>query len=88
MLIEITTILLSALAQIAGEYSVTMPLAGIAGSLHNLGVIAQDQGEYAEARRLYQQSLEIFERLRSPYAETTRRNLARLEDETGDRSET
>ena len=34
-----------------------------ARALHQLGMIAQAQGEYAEARRLYQQSLEIKERL-------------------------
>ena len=31
--------------------------------LHSLGMIAQEQGDYAEARRLYGQSLELFERL-------------------------
>lgn len=44
-------------------------------------MVAQGQGDYDEARRLYQQSLEIFERLKSPHAETARRNLEQLEDE-------
>ncbi len=35
----------------------------IAAALHQLGVIAQDQGEVAEARRLYGESLAISERL-------------------------
>jgi len=34
-----------------------------AAALHQLGIIAQAQGEYAEARRLYSESLTIFERL-------------------------
>ena len=34
-----------------------------AGILHSLGILEQHQGEYEEARRLYQQSLEIKERL-------------------------
>lgn len=36
---------------------------GIASSLHQLGIIAQEQGDYATARRLYQRSLEIKEKL-------------------------
>ncbi len=32
-------------------------------TLHNLGVIAQEQGDYAEARRLYEQNLEVFKQL-------------------------
>src|SRR5207244_1207906 len=38
-------------------------LSGKAASLHQLGIIAQDQGDYPEARRLYEQSLATFERL-------------------------
>ncbi|MCJ7668080.1 MAG: tetratricopeptide repeat protein, partial [Anaerolineae bacterium] len=33
--------------------------AGIAKSLHQLGIIAQDQGEHQQAKELYNQSLEI-----------------------------
>lgn len=51
-----------------------------AGVIHHLGMIAQAQGKYGAARQLYQQSLEIFERLGSPDAETARRNLANLEE--------
>src|SRR5947209_10811754 len=37
---------------------------GVRGAaLHQLGMIAQDQGEYEEARRLYSESLAIKERL-------------------------
>ena len=36
---------------------------GIAGSLNDLGVIAQKRGEYEEAERYYRQSLNIFEEL-------------------------
>src|SRR5436305_3249937 len=31
--------------------------------LHRLGILAQDQGDYGEARRLYGQSLTMYERL-------------------------
>jgi hypothetical protein len=35
-----------------------------------------------EAARLFREALSIFERLRSPYAEIARRNLARVEDKS------
>jgi tetratricopeptide (TPR) repeat protein len=38
-------------------------LAGKAATLHALGVLAQNRGDYEEAERLYRESLEIFERL-------------------------
>jgi tetratricopeptide (TPR) repeat protein len=36
---------------------------GIASTLHELGSLAQSQGEIEEARRLYNESLEIAKRL-------------------------
>jgi tetratricopeptide (TPR) repeat protein len=36
---------------------------GIASSLHNLGVLAQDQGDYTAARTYYEQSLKIKQEL-------------------------
>ncbi|MCD4779258.1 MAG: tetratricopeptide repeat protein, partial [Candidatus Omnitrophica bacterium] len=38
---------------------------GIAGTLHQLGMIHQDQGNYQEAAKLYQQSMEIEKELRN-----------------------
>lgn len=35
---------------------------GIAASLHNLGIIQQDQGNYTEAERYYKESLELKKR--------------------------
>ena len=37
--------------------------AGMAGSYHQLGMLAQDRGDYDEAARQYQRALDIFERL-------------------------
>ena len=37
--------------------------AGMATSYHNLGILAQDQGDYEEAARQYQRSLDINEQL-------------------------
>ena len=37
--------------------------ANIAGTLHQLAMLQQDQGNYPEALRLYRQSLETFEEL-------------------------
>ena len=37
--------------------------AGAAKGYHNLGVLAQDRGDYPEAERRYRQSLDIDERL-------------------------
>ncbi|MGQ9595725.1 MAG: tetratricopeptide repeat protein, partial [Anaerolineae bacterium] len=58
--------------------------AGVAQSLHNLGVLAQAQGDYAEARRLYGESLKIEEALgdRAGVA-TTLHQLALLEEREG-----
>jgi tetratricopeptide (TPR) repeat protein len=36
---------------------------GMAGVYHNLGVLAQDRGDYDEAARQYQRALDICERL-------------------------
>jgi tetratricopeptide (TPR) repeat protein len=36
---------------------------GVSSSLHTLGRLAQDTGDYDEARKLYQQSLEIKQEL-------------------------
>ena len=35
----------------------------MAGALHELGILAQRQGNYSQARDLYQQSLQLFEQL-------------------------
>ncbi|MEU4472417.1 tetratricopeptide repeat protein, partial [Micromonospora sp. NPDC023888] len=37
--------------------------AGVAASYHQLGILAQDRGDYAEAERRYRQSLAISEEL-------------------------
>ena len=57
---------------------------GIATSLGQLGTIHQEQGHYREALEKYAQALMLFEQLGSPYAEKTRRNLARLREEMGE----
>ena len=35
----------------------------MASTYHQLGILAQDRGDYDEADRQYQRSLDIFERL-------------------------
>ena len=57
----------------------------IAGSLHQLGRIAQALGEYAEAERLYHQSLEIKEEGNRAGIASTLYELGRLAYQTGDR---
>ncbi len=36
---------------------------GVSGSLHQMGILAQNTGDYDEARRLYQESLKILQEL-------------------------
>jgi hypothetical protein len=42
-----------------------------------LGRLAEDQGDKAEASRLFGEALTIFEKLKSPNAEIARRSLQR-----------
>ena len=68
-----------------GSLEITRKLgnqSGIASTLHQLGVIAEKEGNRDEAARLMREALGIFERLRSPDAETARRNLERLEKDS------
>jgi len=59
-----------------------------ARALHQLGIIAQAQGEYAEARRLYQQSLEIKARLGDQGGKaTTLHQLGMIAQTQGDYAE-
>src|SRR5205085_6552732 len=51
---------------------------GIALTLGNLGLLAAQEGDRVEAARLLREALSIFERLKSPYAELARENLARV----------
>lgn len=54
---------------------------GIAATLHQLGLLAEQEGNRKEAVRLMREALGIFKRLKSPYAEITRRVLKRLDTE-------
>jgi tetratricopeptide (TPR) repeat protein len=86
---------LAALAQDQGElgearrlYDKSLEIAkklgdqdGIAMTTHQLGLLAEAEGDRAEVARLLRDALSIFERLKSPYAEMARENLARLESE-------
>lgn len=54
---------------------------GAASTLHQLGRLAEDKDDKGEAARLFRESLSIFERLGSPYAEVARRSLARVKGE-------
>jgi tetratricopeptide (TPR) repeat protein len=52
---------------------------------HNLGIAAQQQGDYDEARRLYQESLDIFEQLGDrPHTGGTKHQLGMLAHDQGD----
>ena len=51
---------------------------GIARSMHNLGMLAEKQGDRAEALRLFRQSLGILEKLKFARAEVARRSIARV----------
>ncbi|HST20740.1 MAG TPA: tetratricopeptide repeat protein [Blastocatellia bacterium] len=53
---------------------------GIAISLLQFGNLAEKEGDNAEAARLFREALSIFEKLRSPYAETARKSLERVEN--------
>jgi tetratricopeptide (TPR) repeat protein len=52
--------------------------AGIAITLHQLGRLAEHERNNTEAVRLFSEALAIFERLKSPNAEITRRSLERV----------
>ena len=59
-----------------------------ARALHQLGTIAYLQGDYAEARRLYRQSLETFERLGDQSSKaTTLHQLGMIAQAQGDYAE-
>jgi tetratricopeptide (TPR) repeat protein/energy-coupling factor transporter ATP-binding protein EcfA2 len=49
---------------------------------NNLGMLAKIEENKPEAARLFREALSIFEKLRSPYAEIARRNLAKVEGES------
>jgi lipopolysaccharide biosynthesis regulator YciM len=55
---------------------------GIALTLGQLGRLAEDEGDLAAAIRLYREALIIFEKLKSPYAEVTRKALERVESQS------
>ncbi|MFL6332699.1 MAG: tetratricopeptide repeat protein [Pyrinomonadaceae bacterium] len=55
---------------------------GVASTLHELGNLAEVEGDKEGAARLFRESLSIFERLGSPYAKLARRSLARVEGES------
>lgn len=54
---------------------------GIAITLGQLGLLAEEEGNKVEAVRLTREALSILEKLKSPMAETARRQLERLEGE-------
>jgi tetratricopeptide (TPR) repeat protein len=56
---------------------------GIAITLAQMGLLAEEEGDKAEAARLLREALSIFERLKHPYAERARRELARVEGQGG-----
>ncbi|HEX8091610.1 MAG TPA: hypothetical protein VF762_22345 [Blastocatellia bacterium] len=51
----------------------------IAITLHNLGRLAEDESNKAEAAKLFREALIIFERLGSPSAEIARRALEKVQ---------
>ncbi|HJQ26498.1 MAG TPA: tetratricopeptide repeat protein, partial [Blastocatellia bacterium] len=55
---------------------------GIAISLGQLGLLAEKEGNIAKSAQLLREALSIFEKLKSPYAEVTRRNLQRVQGKT------
>jgi len=54
--------------------------AGVAISLHQLGRLAEEDGDLEEAERLFIESLATFEALGSPNAEIARRSLERVRE--------
>ncbi|MGI9107520.1 MAG: tetratricopeptide repeat protein [Pyrinomonadaceae bacterium] len=50
----------------------------------NMGSLAEKEGNKAEAARLYREALSMFEKLGSPYAETARQDLERVESESSE----
>jgi hypothetical protein len=50
----------------------------IARTLHQIGIIKGEEGDKAEAIRMLRESLNILEKLGSPHAEITRRDLDAL----------
>jgi hypothetical protein len=55
---------------------------GIAITLHQLGRLAEMDGNKIEAVQLYREAYSILERLKSPGAEVARRSLKRVEGES------
>jgi 3-mercaptopyruvate sulfurtransferase SseA len=53
----------------------------IASTLHQLAMLAEEEGNRQEAVRLMREALGIFEKLRSPYVKNAREDLKRLESE-------
>ncbi len=51
---------------------------GIAQTLHQLGQLAEKEGDAEKARELFSHSLELLEALGSPDAEIARRSLGRV----------
>jgi Tfp pilus assembly protein PilF len=51
----------------------------MANTLHNLGLVEEEEGKLAEAGEKFKQALEIFERLGSPHAGTARRSMERVQ---------
>lgn len=52
---------------------------GIASTLHQLGKLAEIDGDKKDAVRLFREALTIFEKLKSPSAEIARESLKRVE---------
>ncbi len=58
----------------------------VAGSLHQLGDVAHKLGDNEEARRLYERSVEIYERFGLADADAVRESLLHLEQCLGKES--
>jgi len=57
---------------------------GIALALGQMGRLSEEIGDVDEAVRLFREALVIFERLSSPYTDTARRDLARVEGKSSE----
>ncbi len=54
---------------------------GIASTLYQLGNMALERGDLRQAREMSSKALSIFEKLKSPYAEITRRLCEKIENQ-------
>jgi hypothetical protein len=54
--------------------------AGVAQTLHQLGMLAEEDSDLKEAERLFAESLATLEALHSPDAAVARRSLQRVRD--------